>query len=353
MTIGLLIILLLIFVLPFLLRVIEHNLEYFLFVMGISAVIISGQLSFNLIGEILSNQFLYLITGTVLVVGLIFRLLSKKIRKFVGHVTNRIPLSVFIFLLIVILGLISSAITAIIAALVLVEIVHALPLSHKEKVKLTVIVCFSIGLGAALTPVGEPLSTLVVSTLNVDFFYLMRSIGVYIIPSIFALGLFGAFFIERRSKSEKAEVKSEENKMLKIEDVNIAQMETLKSVIIRAFKIFVFIFALELLGTGFRPLIDQYIISLDGRILYWLNMSSAILDNATLVSAEMSPAMNLQQVQAILMGVLLSGGMLIPGNIPNIISAGKLNIKSRDWAKVGAPIGFVLLVIFFVIIFVI
>jgi len=43
---------------------------------------------------------------------------------------------------------------------------------------------------------------------------------------------------------------------------------------------------------------------------------SAILDNATLTAAEISPQMHLDQVRAVLMSLLISGGMLIPGNIP-------------------------------------
>ena len=39
------------------------------------------------------------------------------------------------------------------------------------------------------------------------------------------------------------------------------------------------------------------------------------------------------------MGLLLAGGMLIPGNIPNIIAAGKLKIKSSEWAIFAVPLG--------------
>jgi predicted cation transporter len=39
--------------------------------------------------------------------------------------------------------------------------------------------------------------------------------------------------------------------------------------------------------------------------------------------------------------------MLIPGNIPNIISAGKLKIKSSEWARFGAPLGLVVMAVFF------
>ena len=36
--------------------------------------------------------------------------------------------------------------------------------------------------------------------------------------------------------------------------------------------------------------------------------------------------------------------MLIPGNIPNIICAGKLSIKSKEWAKFGFPLGLAIMV---------
>ena len=52
------------------------------------------------------------------------------------------------------------------------------------------------------------------------------------------------------------------------------------------------------------------------------------------------------------MALLIAGGMLIPGNIPNIIAAGKMGITSKEWARYGLPLGFVLMVIFFMILFV-
>ncbi|OEC91932.1 hypothetical protein A9239_17600 [Methanosarcina sp. A14] len=58
------------------------------------------------------------------------------------------------------------------------------------------------------------------------------------------------------------------------------------------------------------------------------------------------------QIKCILMGLLVAGGMLIPGNIPNIISAGKLGITSKEWARLGIPMGLVTMAIFFVVIFV-
>ncbi len=351
MIIGLIIVLALIFILPFAVRKIEHNLEYFLLVMGIATVIISKTLSLDLIIHIFENYLLYFITAAVLVAGLIFRVSVKKIQEFVNYITTKIPMELFIFLLIVLLGLISSLITAIIAALVLVEMINALPFNHKQKTTLTIISCFSIGLGAALTPIGEPLATIVVSALKVDFLYLIRNIGMYIFPCVIALGALGAFYIGRTYRAGNNTSKTEENK--ENTSIELNTEESLQAVFIRAFKIFLFVIALELLGAGFKPLINTYVIHLDSRILYWINMCSAVLDNATLAAAEVSPAMNLQQIQSILMGLLLSGGMLIPGNIPNIISAGKLDIKSREWAKIGLPLGFALLIIYFVLLFII
>jgi predicted cation transporter len=48
------------------------------------------------------------------------------------------------------------------------------------------------------------------------------------------------------------------------------------------------------------------------------------------------------------MSLLIAGGMLIPGNIPNIVAAGRLKISMREWAIIGVPIGLVTMVIYFV-----
>jgi predicted cation transporter len=107
------------------------------------------------------------------------------------------------------------------------------------------------------------------------------------------------------------------------------------------------------LGKGFKPIIDAYISKIPYQGLYWLNMISAILDNATLAAAEIGPSMGLLQIKSALLGLLIAGGMLIPGNIPNIICAGKLKIKSSEWAKFGVPLGLaVMAVCFFLLILV-
>ncbi|MDF2882478.1 MAG: putative cation transporter [Clostridiaceae bacterium] len=324
------------FILPIVSMKVEKNLELFVFSVGLLASIISGSLNEELISRIFQNKFMYIIVLAVLAGGFLFRTLTPHIKETLTHILKHIPLRIFVFLLIVTLGILSSIITAIISALLLVEVINILPISRENKINIDIVSCFAIGLGAVLTPIGEPLSTMVVSKLDVSFWYLLKQFGIYIIPGILILGIIGACFA---NEDKTEEINSEE---VVIEETNTV-------IIIRALKIFLFLIALDLLGVGFTPIIDNYVISLDIRYLYWINMSSAVLDNATLAVAEISSKMSQAQVKAVLMGLLISGGMMIPGNIPNIISAGKLKIKSKEWIKLGVPLGFTIMTVYYIV----
>lgn len=353
MVIGLLIVLLLTLVLPFVFKRIEHNLEIFLFIMGVAAAATSSALSKSLIIDIFQNKLLYMITAAVFIAGIIFKIYKNKLNNFISSILKKIPLSYFIFLVIVILGLASSIITAIVASLILVEVVVLLPLERTKKIEVTIVACFSIGLGAALTPIGEPISTIVISKLNENFLYIIFNLGKYIIPAILFLGVLGMWFVEDKSLKnildirKKGIIEKELDEIFGAENFDVDE-DNLSGIVHRTFKIFLFIIALELLGAGFKPIIDTYIINVDGKILYWGNIVSAILDNATLASAEISIKMTQTQINAVLIGLLISGGMLIPGNIPNIVSAGKLKISSSEWIRIGVPVGFILLIIFYI-----
>lgn len=338
------VILALIFVLPLVVKPIEENLEIFLFVMGILAAVTGKALSGALMREIFSNVYMYIIVAIVLVGGFLFKIFSKNMRSGVNHTLSKIPLELFVFLFTVILGLLSSVITAIVASLCLVEIVNLLPISRTSKINVNIVACFSIGLGAVLTPVGEPLATIVIGklsknpALHADFFYMIRTLGAYIIPGILVFGLLAVYFAKKgRVEMNDGEVAIQE--------------ESYNEIVFRALKIFLFLIALDLLGNGFKPIIDEYVMKIPAMGLYWINMCSAILDNATLASAEISASMMQNQIVAILMGLLISGGMMIPGNIPNIISASKLKIKSKEWIRLGVPLGLVVMFVYFVIIF--
>ena len=238
------------------------------------------------------------------------------------------------------LGLLSSFITAIIAALVLAEVTSVLRLPRKTELRLVIVACFAIGLGAVLTPLGEPLSTIAVGKLkgepyHADFFFLLKLLGKWIIPMVLGLGVL-AVLLPNKRETRAASLTED-------------KPEQIRDIFIRAFKVYLFVLALVFLGTGFTPIVDKYLVRVSPGWLYWINILSAILDNATLTAAEITPAMSEQTIRAALAGLLIAGGMLIPGNIPNIICANKLSIKSREWATFGAPLGLAIMVGFFIL----
>lgn len=328
-----------VFVLPFSVKKVEHNLEVFLFVMGVLAVSISQLWTKHLVYEALIEPIK--ISLAVLVAGLLFRWIRDHIRFIIGKVIHRIGVKWFMFCSVVMLGLLSSIITVIIASLVLVEIVSTLDFDKKTETNFVIIACFSLGLGAALTPIGEPLATIAISKLKAapyyaDFWFLIKLLGWYVLPGILVLGL---IVTKLKPQIRRKDTLTED------------YPETIKNVLFRAFKVYLFVMALIFLGGGLKPVVDTYIVKLPAKGLYWLNMISAILDNATLTAAEITPKMDTVHIQAILMGLLIAGGMLIPGNIPNIIAAGKLKISSRDWARLGIPLGLILMLAYFAVLF--
>ena len=348
-------------VLPFKVKKVEENLEGFLFICGIAALSVASFATLNgetfgwtyaIVIEALSAPIMITtvagipvgIVQIVLIMGLIIYFAHTQIQAAIQTMVNRVPLSIIVFFLICILGIVSSILSAILAAIILVEIVCALPLGRQEKIGVTVIACFSIGMGAALTPLGEPLSTIAISKLagapyHAGFMFLYNLLGIYIIPGILALGILGVVFLKRQgTPSEGLECR--------------LVRESIRDVVIRAGKVYLFIMALVFLGDGFKPLILEYIIKIPSEGLFWVNIMSAVLDNATLAAAEIGPQLSLIQIKSVLMGLLIAGGMLIPGNIPNIIAAGKMGITSKEWIRYGVPLGFALLIIYFVIIFV-
>jgi Predicted cation transporter len=342
LTIALLIIVIAVTALaPLLIKKVNDNLEPFLFVMGLAASLVSGALTAENLGEIFTNRLLYIITGAVLVVSFLFRVFEDRVGGFVDFLLEHMPIKLVVFLLIVGLGFLSSVITAIVASLLLTEFLSLLPLDRKSKVRLAIIACFSIGLGAVLTPVGEPLSTVVVSRLHGPFTYMIDLLGVYVVIGVLLMGILGTFFANGNLRGSGDS-----------EAIYIPERETSVKILLRAAKIFIFVVGLDLLGNGFKPIIDAYVIHWNDTCLYFANLLSAILDNATLAAAEISPEMTEKQITAILMGLLISGGMLITGNIPNIVTAGKLKITMKEWAVFALPIGAVLLVGYYIAIFV-
>jgi predicted cation transporter len=146
-----------------------------------------------------------------------------------------------------------------------------------------------------------------------------------------ALGIVGIFLVRQATDDTQASLAAEKEE------------EKLSEVFMRAAKVYVFVMALIFLGAGFKPLIDAYLTKISSQALFWVNMVSAVLDNATLAAAEIGPSLTEAQIKSALLGLLISGGMLIPGNIPNIIAAHALRIKSTEWARLGVPLGLIMM----------
>lgn len=169
---------------------------------------------------------------------------------------------------------------------------------------------------------------------NADFLFPLRNFGIYIVPGIIVLALAASIFLGRGASIiyEKGELYS----------------ESVKGIVIRAFKVFIFVSALILLGNGLKPLFEFFIDLVPPMALYWINLLSAFLDNATLTAIEIDTDMKLSQIVSAIMALLIAGGILIPGNLPNIVAAGRLRISAKEWAIIGIPLGLSLMVLYFI-----
>ncbi len=328
-------------ILPLTVHKVEENLEVFLFCCGAFAVTVSHIWSGHLVLTALLEPIK--ITLAVLIAGLLFRKFNPYLQKLTQKSVKAIGLRWTLFLIVLILGLSSSIITAIIAALILAEITVMLPLERNGRIKLITFACYAIGMGAVLTAIGEPLGTVIISKLSGEphhagFFYLIEHLGWFVLGGvIFMAGM--ASSIREGTIAHAPGAKT----------APLGSDSTIQGILMRAGKVYVFVMALMFLGDGLKPLALKTITHLSASWLYWINMLSAVLDNATLAAIEVTPAIDDRTLTFLLMSLVVSGGMLIPGNIPNIICASKLNIKSKEWVKAAFGLGLALMVAYFVI----
>lgn len=317
-------------VLPLSVRRVEEKLELFLLALGTLAVTASGRWSVPLLLEALREPVL--IAAAVLVFGLTFRRLRPRLAGLASRAAGRLGRASLLFVLVAVLGLASSAITAVIAALILSELLAALRLPRARAVRVAVLGCFAIGLGAALTPLGEPLSTIAIARLagpphHARFFFLARLLGAWLAPAVLLLAAAAATQAAPAAPDGAA----------------ADEPEPAASAVFRAVKVYAFVAALVLLSAGLEPMTERLLAGTPPAALYWGNSVSALLDNATLAATEIGPWMSRDELRRVLLGLLLAGGMLVPGNIPNIVCAARLGIRNREWARIGVPLGLVLM----------
>ena len=198
---------LLVLIFPFKVKIVEQNLEVFLFIMGAAAVTVTNKWTMDLVMMAAEEPVIKGIVPAVLVAGILFLYGQKTFQSFMNGLVKKMNLGVIIFVSTLILGLICSVITAIIASLFLCEIANTLPLDRKNKINYVIIACFAIGLGAVLTPLGEPLSTIAIAKLqgppmydggpgNAGFLYLFDQLGILIILGVLLCSAFAMFYIK-------------------------------------------------------------------------------------------------------------------------------------------------------------
>jgi predicted cation transporter len=315
---------------PILVKPIERNIELFFLIAGIMTALAMGQFSFTLVRNALREPIE--LTVAVLAFGIVFRLIRVTLDRLFAQAIRQFGQRWVCFLLTITLGLSAGFITAVVAALIFAETISLLKMDRSAEIAATVFGCFAIGIGAITTPLGMPASTLVLAALHADFWYLARLLGPLIFIGIVIVAIPALFIREGSGRSE----------------VHLAaETESWAPIAIRAGKVYIFIVGLVGLSAGIRPVVEAYVRDLPGAVLFWLNTISAVVDNATLAAVEIGPALSVPQQRFAIVGLLVSGGMLIPGNIPNIIAAGRLGITSREWATHGLRMGALLLIFYF------
>jgi len=314
---------------PLAVHFIEENIEAYIFIVGIVATLIGSGFDSQLVLKAAEEPVL--ITVAVVVAGILFGFTRERLDGIFAGLRGRVSRPVLAGLSIFILAILSGVITAIIAALVLIEVVGLLHLQAEARTRVTVAACFAIGLGASLTRVGEPLSALAASALKLPFMGLFYLLGPWVLPGVVVASLLAGFF----ARGDYQEV-----------GVQLHVRETPWAAIIQGIRVYVFVAGLVLVSQAYAATAVQVVDALSNDALFWINTVSAALDNATLVALEVHN-MTLPRAREAIIALLVSGGMLIPGNIPNIVSAGALKISSTAWARIGIPIGLVGLGIYF------
>ncbi len=316
---------------PIFIRPIERNIELFFLSLGALTTLLTGQFGWPMLRAAATEPLA--LTAAVLLFGVVGKLARPFFDDTVQAMNSALPARLLYLILIAAFGLLSTVITAVVAALLVVEAMIMLRVDRESEVAVVVLSCFAIGLGSGLTPTGGPLAAIAISAIGADFFYLVRLLWPFVLSGILIVSILGMFVTPVSAKS-----------------MHIPRTEEQWSdIVLRSVRLYIFVAGLVGISWGLRPLVIAYVDRAPQALLFWLNSISAVVDNSALTAAEMSPALGLAQQRAALMGLLISGGMLIPGNIPNIVAANRLAISSREWARVGLVTGLPLMVLCFAV----
>lgn len=317
---------------PLTVRWVESHLEVFLLAIGAAAVTVSGEWSVPLIYEGL--KYPVNVAFIVLVVSVIFNNYSRYIFRVLFGLFRKLEPRYSFAALVFLLGMTSSLVSVTVSALLLAEVLKVVKLERLAMVRITVFACYAIALGAVLTPMAEPMGLVIKEALSgpphqADFFFLLQHFFAWILPVVVLLSIAAGYCARNAGAGLQMYIREDK--------------ETYGSVLRRTWHIYMFVGALYLISTGLRPLAQSTITHLDGKVLFWANALSVIIDNATLAAIEIVPTISSANLMYMVIGLAAFGSMLVQGNLPNIVAAEKLGIKSREWAAVAVPTGLVLI----------
>jgi predicted cation transporter len=321
---------------PVLIKPIERNVEFFFLLIGILTASIMGQFNAVLVRSALVEPLSF--TAAVLVFGAAFRVSKAYLDELFATMVELIGPRTLCFFLAIMLGALAPLITPVVSALVFVEAIALLRRDRAAEVSATVFACFAIGIGAGLTPLGLPGIAVVLRSLHADFWYLTNLLGPFVAAGI-VLAAAPIMFLPFGPGQPLTEIRVEDSWSTVL--------------LARPGRVYVFIAGLVALSDGLRPVVNAYIHRVPEVLLFWINTLSAVVNNSTLAVIEISPSMSVSQQRAALLGLLISGGMLITGNIPNVVAASRLRIGSREWARTGVGFGLALLILCFAVLLVV
>lgn len=317
---------------PIFIKPIERNVEFFFLAVGVLTACVVGRFDTALVWAALREPLSF--TLAVLVFGAAFRLFRGCLDELLGKAIQLLEPRLLCFWLAILLGFLAAFVTPVVSALVFVEAISLFRCDRGIEIAATVFACFAIGLGAGLTPLGMPGIAVVLRSIHADFWYLARLLAPFVVVGVILAAIPILFLPFAAGESLNA----------------IRAKDSWRTVLlVRPGRVYVFIAGLVALSDGLRPVINAYIHRVPEGLLFWINTLSAVVNNSTLAVVEISPSLSVSQQRAAFLGLLISGGALVPGNIPNIVAASRLGITNREWARIGVGASIMLLILCFAV----
>ena len=253
------------------------------------------------------------ITLTVIVADVVFGRMRGLMDRALGRIQARVARPWLCGGAVLVIALLSAMLTAIVAALMLAELVELMRLEPRARSRVAVAGCFAIGLGSSLTPLGGRFRRLPQAVWGWASAGCSRCSRRSCCRGCWPCHRRRVFYNQRRRSGASASAAALTLVLIR---------ESVVRAVIRGLKIYGFIAGLVLVGDAFAPLAARYVPMFGHSALFWANTISAAMDNATLAALEVH-TMDPARAREAIIALLVAGGMLIPGNIPNIVAAAR------------------------------